>query len=68
LTDNRERLGIYLSPKLKDKLRDVSEESSYSLNSLGLMALSFLVSSYEKNGVSIFEELLKIKNDVDNNL
>ena len=39
MTDNRERLEIYLSPKLKNKLRDIGDESGYSLNSLGLMAI-----------------------------
>jgi hypothetical protein len=64
MTDNRERLGIYLSPKLKNKLRDISDETCYSLNSLGLMAISYLIASYDDNGMSVFDELQKIKNDL----
>lgn len=64
MTDNRERLGIYLSPKLKNKLIDIGDESGYSLNSLGLMAISYLIASYDDNGMSVFEELQKIKNDL----
>jgi hypothetical protein len=68
LTDNRERLGIYLSPGLKEKLRDLNDESGYSMNQLALMAICNLVASFEEKGLPIFEELQKVKNEVNERL
>ncbi|MBT2734735.1 hypothetical protein [Bacillus sp. ISL-7] len=68
MTDNRERFGIYLPPKLKDRLRDLHDETGYSMNQLSLMAICHLVADYEENGASIFEELQKIKNEVNDRL
>ncbi|MCM3671642.1 hypothetical protein M3181_22045 [Mesobacillus maritimus] len=64
MTDNRERLGIYLPLKLKEKLRDIHDETGYSMNQLSLMALCHLVASYEDDGLSIFEEMQKTKSEV----
>ncbi|MBT2728116.1 hypothetical protein J7E63_14335 [Bacillus sp. ISL-75] len=68
MTDNRERFGIYLPPKLKDRLRDLHDETGYSMNQLSLMAICKLVSDFEENGVPIFEELQKIKIEVTSRL
>jgi len=56
-----ERFGIYLPSKLKDRLRDLHDETGYSMNQLSLMAICHLVADYEENGPSIFEDLQIMK-------
>jgi predicted HicB family RNase H-like nuclease len=61
-TKNTERMGIYLTPSLKKDIKNMADETGYSVNQLTLMALNSLVANYEAKGMFIFVDLIVPQN------
>jgi hypothetical protein len=57
-TKNTERLGIYLSPQLKKEIKDMADETGFTVNQLTLMALTSLTANYQQKGMFLFVDLL----------
>ncbi|MBM7651775.1 hypothetical protein [Neobacillus cucumis] len=58
---NTERLGVYMTPDLKEQLFTISQETGISLNNLSLIAITSLVANYQEHGQSIFVEIVKMR-------
>lgn len=57
-TKNTDRITVYLPPDLKQDIRNMSNETGYTVNQIALMSLTSLTIDYKEKGKFIFIDLL----------
>ncbi|SDS43334.1 hypothetical protein SAMN05444162_1466 [Paenibacillaceae bacterium GAS479] len=55
---DKSRLPVYFPPKMKDELREMSEQTGLSQTQLVVMATHSLIENYKVEGNAIFKSLI----------
>ncbi|MBW4084195.1 hypothetical protein [Paenibacillus sp. S150] len=56
---DKSRLPVYFPPKMKEELREMSEQTGLSQTQLVVMATHSLIENYKLHGGGIFIQLIK---------